>query len=233
MAAAFVVCTKLENGSGDSASASVTATASNALIMAAADFNSTTISPTYTVSGGGTWTTDDTVAWNAASGYVIGYASTPSATGGTNTVTAAFTAGVAITAFCLEFSGMATINILDAAGTTNTGTVSPESSQSQTNSNATDVMLASAFDGLSTGGSYGAASNSWAIPTNGSETNNNFITGWTAYKIVSVSAGQSTSVAVTGTTLDWYSLIMAYKQASGGAATTVQPPMRTMRGAGI
>lgn len=216
--ATFVKATKIENASSGTASASVAATAGNALMVVSADYGAS--APTLTVSGGGTWTTDAHTATDAGTGYTIGLASCPSATGGANTITVAWSAGSANTSFCLEFTGMAN-PVLDAVGTTNAATSANEATASQTNSNASDVMVGTGFDAAGGVPTY-TPNNSWTIPTNGSETNSaTYITGWAAYRIVSSSASQNTTVTngAPGQSVAYYTLIAAYKQAGGGPTT--------------
>src|SRR3954463_16484660 len=91
MAATFVTVTELNNSGGAGVSGSVTSTASNALIaLASTYYTGVVANPTLTLSGGGTWTTDgrDNQHFSGSNDdFGLGFASTPSATGGTQTIT--------------------------------------------------------------------------------------------------------------------------------------------------
>lgn len=235
--AAFVKVTKVQNGGGASASASVSSTASNALFSVGADFGDFSSAPTYTVSGGGTWTSDGTAkSAGTTSNSSVGMASCPSATGGAQTITCTFSAAAfGTTNWVYEFSGMASSSIRDVIGTGNTGTVSPESTESLTNTNANDVMLAVSSDQTSPPTTYGSPSNSWTTPSGGTETDGSTqTTGASAYKIVSASASQSTSITINSSAT-WEMLIAGYKQASGAAQDTPELRGRPygLRGAGL
>ena len=95
MAATFVKVTKLQNtgGSGatDVVSGAVSSTAGNALLVVAGAYYdaSTAHAPTLAVTGGGTWTshtpTDHHFSGN--DNMCMGFASCPSVTGGSQTLT--------------------------------------------------------------------------------------------------------------------------------------------------
>src|SRR5690242_15513122 len=90
MAAAEVQVVKIENNFGSSAAASVTTTSGNALFVLTHTFNNQATTGTVSVTGaGGTWTNDATgtyVEFGTSHGD-LAITSSPSNSGGTNTVT--------------------------------------------------------------------------------------------------------------------------------------------------
>lgn len=213
-------CRQTSGGSIHSYTASVTSTAGNALFgLCGVYYTGANQNPTFTLSGGGTWTTDkvDNQHFTSTNDNIASaLASCPSATGGTQTLT--FTWGITdntfniFTAWVYEFSGMAN-PVLDAAGTGTQGAASPVTTNAQTNTNANDVMFGFGYTYSSGVETHGSPGNSWIMPAGGDETDGtNFLTGVTAYKIVSSSASQSTSWT-DSPSVAWTSLIGAYKQA--------------------
>jgi hypothetical protein len=239
VAATFVKVTKLHGGANAlSASGSVTATASNALLVATDIYYSgSAVTTTLAVTGAGTWTTDGSNNQHFGGtndNLADGFASNPNTTGGTFTLTVTWgggmgTANTAVTVFVYEFSGMPTSSILDSGMTPtgSTGAASPVSTASVTNANAADVMLAigSTYSaGLET---QGSPSNSWTMPANANEPDGTqFVTGMTAYKIVSASASQSTTWT-DSPSVAWSSFIIAYKSVIAAAQDT--PELRHLR----
>lgn len=207
--AAFVACTKVENGSAGSATVSVSSTAGNALFAPAGVANS--VAASYTTSGGGTWTTDVNVQ---ASSLEVGIASCPSATGGAQNITCASTNGGAISAFVHEFSGMATSSIKDVGGTSNSGTGTSQSTTSLTNTNASDVFIAVFVDLSAIVETITQTGTGWTTATNGSEPDGaTKMAASSGYKIVSTAAAQS-DTWTTSDSIGWLSISAAYKQAA-------------------
>lgn len=228
MAAAFVACTKLQNPSGASVGGSVSATASNALFaMSGAYFFGATSTPTYTVSGGGTWTTDgrDNQHYASNDDECQAFASCPVATGGTNTVTVTWGSPVVqFTAYVYEFSGMATSSILDVSPTGKQGSISPLSTNAMTNvtANAVFMAVASTLSSASTE-VFASTGSGWAAtPTGGSEGSSAQLTGTTGYAIVSTIASRTESWT-DDHDFPWANYIICYKQA--GPAAFVVPHM--------
>jgi hypothetical protein len=223
LAAAFVKCTLLQSTTSGTASGAVTSTAGNALIIGTgAYYAGAAASPTLSVSGGGTWTSNTTNNQHFTStndNFVLGFASCPSATGGSQTITVTWAGGptyTVSTAYVYEFSGMASSSMLDVAGTGQQGSTSPIASTSLTSTNAADAFLM--VSGTYTGSSsdtYGTPTNSWTTPTNGSQPSNTGFSGVSAYRIVTAAGANSTSVSVTPSE-PWASLIVCYKAAPTG-----------------
>lgn len=223
MVAAFVKVTKIQNPGGNSQGLAVTSTASNALFVVASGYYSGTVgTPTFSVSGGGTWTADgnNNQHIGTTDNFVTGFASCPSATGGSHTITITF--GVAIgsfTGFVYEFSGMATSSILDTLGTGTQGAASPVSTTALTNAGQPAVFLAIGGTLSSGGETQTSTGTGWTMPAGGNETNGAAqVTIVTGYKIVSTVAAQ-TETWTDSPSVPWASLIAAYKAlgwASGG-----------------
>lgn len=236
MAAALVAVHEIRNGGGPSQATSIgTVTAGNALILMSAVFNGS--APTMTVTGGGTWTTNFTTSRDATTGYTLASASCPSATGGATTVTVTWSAGGALTAFCMEFSGAATSSILDATGTMTTGFSASEATAALSNVQAAAIMVALVGNDESATGTFSAVSNGWTLPAGSSEGDgSSFIAGAMAYKVVAAAASQSTAFTY-GSAKDYIGLIMSYKAATGGggvtgtAAVTLAQPALALAGA--
>jgi hypothetical protein len=220
MAAVFVKCTKLVGAiNSNAASATVSATAGNLLVaIASVYYPGTATTPTLTVTGGGTWTLDSRDNQHFTSSndnFCNGFAHVAAATGGSATFTVTWgvtaTGAVAI-GYIYEFSGAP--GTFDAAGTGIQNTASPVLSPTFTNPTASDIMLAVGATYSAGTESHGSPANSWTMPTNGDETNgNSFLTGVTAYKIVSASAAQSTSWTVSPSVAS-VTHIAAYKAAT-------------------
>jgi hypothetical protein len=211
VAIAFVQCTELRSGTG-TASGTVTATAGNALIACVCEYQPST-NGVLTVSGGGTWTTN--LNGTRFSFVEAALASCPSATGGSNTISVTATNAGAITAFILEFSGMATSSMFEAAGATSNGTATTKTTSALTNTAANAVKIAVvALDG---GGNTAWASlgTGWTMPTNGSEPDGtSWFNGASGYKIVSASQSDTESWSRTGTET-WAAEIATYLASSG------------------
>lgn len=231
MAAAFVAVTELVNGSGLSASGSVSSTASNALIGLGYNFrynsgSACNADTAMAVSGGGTWTNHGLASTNTAGNIPVTVAasSTPSATGGTQTITATWSGGTGAfdggAIFVYEFSGMATSSLLDSLDTSgNTATSSTITSPAKTNANASDVFFA-VFETVSGANETIASTGSgWTLPTGGYDGSVSSVTGGTAYKIVSTSASQTETWSNTES-VPYLATIVCFKQ----AATTQDTP---------
>lgn len=214
MAAAFVKVTKIENGASASASGSVSSTAANALFALVNEYNPG--AGTLTVSGGGTWTTDGSTA--ALNLLKAAFASTPSATGGAQTITTTFSAGGGTTSFILEFSGMATSSILDAmmsAG--NSGTTATPTSPALTNVQADAVFLAATVTDSGGTLTWSSTGTGWTLPAGGSEPDGTSqLTAAVGYKIVASAASQTETWGIGGTTPGWCAGIASYKVAAAG-----------------
>ncbi len=224
--ASFVAVTELVNTTGASASGSVSSTASNALIGLGYDFRynsggAVTADSAMAVTGGGSWT-DHGLA-SSTSGVPISLSvagsSTPSATGGTQTITATFSGGagafVGCALFVHEFSGMATSSMLDSIDTTGAHATSTTiTTPAKTNANASDVFFA-VFETESTGTETLATTGSgWLSPTGSTDGAGTSVTGGTAYKIVSTSASQ-TETWSNSESVPYEATIMCFKQAAG------------------
>ena len=220
MAIAFVKVTKFENASGNVASSSTfSATAGNGLVCCTHTYNNSTSGGTVTVSGGGgTWTSD------ASGTYVeflsnhgdVDISSAPNNSGGTNTITStdSISPGGGTVAVALEFSGMATSSMLDAAGTLKTGTLTPATTNSLTNTNANDVFIALLGQGGS--GAMTGSGTGWTFPAGGEETSNSFPCMATGYDIVSSTGAQSPSWSLAGSA-NWATIMVCYKAAAVSA----------------
>lgn len=215
MTAAFVKCTELRSGS-NSASGSVTATAGNQLIAVAIEFGAT--SGGFTVSGGGTWTTDKNGTINGTLRCSI--ASCPSATGGTNTITVTATNGSGTTVFILEYSGLQTSPIFEGAGTSNSGTSATPATSALTNTQADAVKIAVTGVDSFTNTAFSSTGTGWTLPTNGSEPDGgNWLPGACGYKIVSASQSDTETWSRTGSNA-WDADIATYLGTSAGGGST-------------
>lgn len=235
MTIAFVKVTKIEATSGNSASsATFSATAGNALFCCTHTYNNSTSSGTVTVSGGGgTWTSD------ASGSYVefttdhgdLDISSAPNNSGGTNTITStdSVSPGGGLVVIVYEFSGVATSSMLDAAGTLKTGTVTPATTNSLTNTNANDVFIALLGQGGAgtMTGSGGSGSGTWVFPAGGEETSNTFPCMATGYDIVSATGAQNPSWTLAGNA-NWATIMVCYK-AAGGVAFLAEPPLTVLQ----
>jgi hypothetical protein len=239
MAALFVKVTEI-GGAGASVAVSVTSTAGNALLATCG--TTIGVASTLTVSGGGTWTTDYDVDV-AAVVHDAGFASCPSATGGAQTITVAFTTGASSTSFILEFSGMPSSSMFEANGTTNSGTVTAPtgnvtlSTQALTNSNATDVFVAYVRVANSGGSTWSSTGTGWTLPAGGSDTGaGSPDAAACGYQIVSTAAAQTESWQFNdpgSAHADlWLAIIGCYKQAGAGGGAPAFLNQRTVRGAG-
>ncbi len=196
MAITFVACTRLENNSGNSVTGSVSGTGGNAMICQVQDFSPGTA--TLTTSGGGTWTTDHN--GSVLNTQRTSSASCPNITGGAVSRTASYGAGVSCNAYFMEFSGMATSSIFEAAGTTASGTTSPMSTGALSNTQASAVKVAMVAVDTGDNQTLGTSGTGWTIPTNGSEGNGAAqYVGAVAYKIVAASQSDTETFTWSGT----------------------------------
>ena len=223
MAIAFVKVTELRAGSG-SASGTVTATAGNALIVCVASFQISG-SGVLTVSGGGTWTTNRSGTMTSALQNF--FASCPSATGGSATITASVTNSGAVTAFVYEFSGMAPSSMYEGAASSTNGNGATKTTGALTNTQANALKLA--ITGVDSGATvaFTSTGTGWTMPSGtfpstGSEPDATWCVAASAYKIVS--ASQSDTEAWTRTGADnWVADIATYLAPAGGGGTSVTP----------
>jgi hypothetical protein len=231
--AAFVKVTELRSGASNAASGSVASTAGNALFVGSVAYYSGALAnPSLVVSGGGTWTIDkrDDEHFSATNDDIIaGWASCPSAPGGTQTITVTWGTGFAVTAFVFEFSGMVTAQpMLDVAGAGNQNTTgSPITAPSLTSLNAADVFLSiCSIYGASSANTPTSTGTGWTqpagtFPTIGYEQDNTaFVASGTGYKIVSSAGPQQQSWTVLNGPTAATALSVCYKQAAGGGPTT-------------
>lgn len=211
MAIVFVKCTKIESNANTAALA-VTSTAGNALICAIA-----ALGTTYSVSGGGTWTTDKT-GTAGTGGFKNAFASCPSATGGSQTITVSVTGNPGITAFVMEFSGMAASGIYEGSTTTGSGNGTTFTTSALTNTQATAVKVAVTGNDSSLNSAFSSTGTGWTLPTNGSEPDGStWLAAACAYKIVSASQSDTETWTRTGT-VNWVADIATYLDPGGGAA---------------
>lgn len=217
MAAAFVNCTELQSTS-QSASGTVTATAGHALIAVILEYGPSN-TPNYTVTGGGTWTTD--LNGTSSNTMGVGFASCASATGGSATVTVTSTAaGIGTTAYILEFSGMLSSGMYEgpASGTAcSSGTSTTPTTSALTNTAADAVKIAGAAFDAGDNLAWSSTGTGWTMPpTNGSEPDgSSFLVSACAYKIVSASQSD-TEVWSRGSSNPWVAHIATYLATSGG-----------------
>jgi hypothetical protein len=220
VAIAFVQCTKLESGTS-SASGSVSATAGNALIAVILEYGPSN-TPNYTVSGGGTWTTN--LNGTSSNTMGVGFASCVSATGGTNTITVTSTAaGGGTTAFILEFSGMLSSGMYEgpASSTACTfGTSTTPTTSALTNTGTNAVKIAGAAFDAGDNIAWSSTGTGWTMPTNGNEANGgSFLIAACAYKIVSASQSD-TETWSRGSSNNWVAHISTYLGTGGAAQDT-------------
>jgi hypothetical protein len=213
VAITFVQCTKLVSASTNSASGTVSATAGNALIACTNGFGLQLLS---SVSGGGTWTVN--LAGVSVNTMCTGFASCLSATGGSATITVAYQAGgAAVTAFILEFSGVATSSAFEAAGTQTSGTGTTKTSPALTNTGANAVKVAVTSVDSPGSAAFSSTGTGWTLPANGEEDSSANLVAACAYKIVSASQSDTETWTRTGSD-NWVSQIATYLQAAGGGA---------------
>lgn len=218
----FVKVTELRSTAGTTVSGSVSSTAGNALV-AVAGTSGTTNTPTVT--GGGTWTKDASGSHTfVASGVVVtaSISSCPSATGGTQTITATTSgaAGGVVFVYEFSFSGTFAKDAASPALATGTGTTATTGSLTNSSTNALFVGMAITDSGANPATMTGTSAG-WIYPAGGRELNASIYddTG-SGYAIVS-SVAASTS-AWTIDSNDWIALIAVYAESGGGGGGSPQ-----------
>jgi hypothetical protein len=210
----FVAVTKIQAGTGNGVSASVSSTAGNALFAAGSAYEAANTSNTLTISGGGTWTVDHSTNYGVGAGAQAAnlLASCPSATGGAQTVTISGGNGSGAAAGIYEFSGNPPSSILDSTPPA----VATGNSASATTNTETNVQTQALFLGVvglnvpSGLSSITGTSTGWTYPAGAQETDgNNFWCWGSGYKIANAVGTESSNWTVT--TNPWGASIACYK----------------------
>jgi len=230
MAIAAVAATLIQ-GSTASVSASVSATAGNALIVGGGYFSAG--SGWAVTRTGDTYTTDTTgkIAANAG----MGIASAPNVAGGAVTCQITVTSGQGTSAWALELSGLPTSAILDATSpAVATGTSITPLSGSVTNATANAVFIC-AFGhnaGNTTVTKETAYTNVVGGTTMAETQGATLMVAGLEFQVVSSAAGRTGSWTI-GASAAWACGIAVYKDAGGGPPPAVAlRGQRTVRGAG-
>jgi hypothetical protein len=218
MVAAAVNATLIESGTA-SASASVSATAGNALLVGGGMFNSGAWSVTRT---GDTFTTDANGA-NSTEG--AGIASAPNVTGGAVSCSITCSGGSGVSGWAFEVSGLPTSAILDATSPALAQATSTTPTSSALTNTTADAIYVCSFGkggGVQTGSPTGSWSNTPGGATMFEGNGASFEVGGLEYQIVSSTASR-TGTWTTSTSNHWTAQIAVYKAAAGAAAAW--PPL--------
>lgn len=230
MAIVAVKASKNSTGSGTTATITgLTATASNALFVGGGSFTGTVSGSAYTVTR-----TGDTYTTNTEGSYPsgvnrnhIGIASAPNVVAGGADCTLSITNGGGVSVFAMEFSGLPSSGLSDAASPA----VATGSSAAATSNALTNVTPDALYIGVCGSGSGSVAATMTAgsgftdtiggvtaTVTNGST---NQVAGM-AYLIVASTASRTVSWTVDNA--EWTAAIAVYKAAGGAAIVRPKPP---------
>jgi hypothetical protein len=200
----------------------VSSTAGNQLIAVVVEYAPST-NVLSSVSGGGTWT----VNANGTTTSIlmkVGFASCPSATGGSQTITVTWASGSGTTAFILEFSGLQASPIFEGAGSQASGTSTTPTTNALSNTQASAVKIAGAVIDATNNAAWTSTGTGWTLPTNGSEPDGvSWLIAACGYKIVTSAQSDTESWSRSGSNA-WQANITTYLTAT--AATVAPPPFR-------
>lgn len=226
---AFVAVTKIENGSGPSASLSIgTPTAGDLLIHCGVGSTNSATTLTVTDSQTNTWTTDHAIQVSGAQ-LAPAYASAPNVAGGATTVTVSWNSSTfaGFTSFIQRHNNNPTTGVLDVVGALTQSTDTAVSTGAVTNNTANVVFVAVFGNNSGTNGATITPTGSgWTQPVGGSEPNGSaFLVAATAYKYVTSIGAQT--MTWTDENIQWSARGAAYKvNAAAATFTPLNPPRR-------
>lgn len=220
MAIAFIQAGSASSGAASSVTVSLPGNSSAGdLLIGNASFGTATAN-TVTVTDGAL-NTYGTAVGPTVSGIRVGAEVFAANAGATGSLIFTYSAAVTSNQYAVEYSGVATSNPLDVAGSA-TGSSTNGTTGTITSTNANDLFVISIVE---------VTANTGYIPSTGYTTRGTLTRSGIADKIVSATE-TSAGTWTFSTTGAWVAMITTYKAAAGGATPQVVLGYKTLMGVG-